>query len=143
MTREATIRNSLSIKTTSLDYRSHPTAFVEDVSGEKGPVPGAFTATIAGTNVDLTELTIPGLCRIMNLDPTNYVDVGIWDPETLLFYPFMEVRPGAYYIFRLSRNLFAEYGTDPTEGTVGPNTNQLRIKANVASCTVLVEAFEA
>ncbi len=141
MADEAEVRGSMSIRTTNLDYRSHPTAFTTDVDGELGPTPGAFTATIAGTNVDLSELTIPGLCVIRNLDPTDYVNVGIWDPELGVFYPLMEVRPGEHWVFRLSRELFTEYGTGA--GTVGPNTNQLRIKANTASCAVVVEAFEA
>ncbi len=140
MSDEATIRNSLEIQTTNLSYRSYPTSFQVDVSGEKGPAPGAFTATVAGVNVDLTELTVPGLCRVANLDATNYVNLGVWDPEIGTFYPLMEIGPGEYWVFRLSRDLFGEYGTGA--GTIGPNTNQLRIKSNTASCNVVVEAFE-
>lgn len=143
MANEATIRNSLAISTSILDYRSNPTAFTADVDGSKGPTPGDITCTIAGTDADLSELSVPGLCRIENHDATNYVTVGIWDPETGLFYPLMELRPGEYWIFRLSRLLFGEFGTDPAVGTTGPNTNRLRIKADTASCSVLVEAFEA
>ncbi len=141
MADEAEIRTSLQIKTTNLEFRSHPASFTTDVVGEVGPTPGAFAVTVAGIDVDLDELTVPGLCRIANLDATNYVDVGIWDPETGVFYPLMELRPGEYWVFRLSRNLFGEYGTGA--GTSGPNTNTLRIKANTDSCTVVVEAFES
>ena len=141
MADEATVRISLSVKTTNLDHRSYPTAFVTDVGGEKGPTPGAITVTIAGTDIDLSEITIPGLCWMQNIDATNYINIGIWDPEIGVFYPMIELRPGEYWLFRLSRDLFGEYGTG--EGTSGPNTNRLRAKADVASGTLVVKAFEA
>lgn len=146
MADEATIRSSLQIRKddgaglVQLDYRSQPTAFQADVTGVLGPTPGAFVATTAGTDVDLTELTTPGLCRISNLDATNYVTVGIWDPEGNTFYPADEVLPGESYVKRLARDIEEEYGTGA--GTTGANTNRLRIKANTAACNVLVEAFE-
>ncbi len=140
MADEAIVRNSIIINSTP-DYRSFPTSFTTDVVGDLGPTPGAFTATIAGTDVDLSEITVPGLCRIANLDSTNFVTVGIWDPELGVFFPLMEVRPNEFWVFRLSRLLFGEYGTGV--GSVGPNTNQLRVKADTASCVVDVAAFEA
>jgi len=142
MAAEATIRSSLQIKADDIEYQSRPTAYTADVTGRKGPAPGAFTATIAGTDVDFSELTTPSLCRIQNQDATNRVDVGIWDPETGVFYPVDELLPGESYVRRLSRNLAGEYGTDPPAGTTGPNTNRLRVRAFSASCVVLVEAFE-
>jgi hypothetical protein len=147
MSNEATIRSSLIILkddgsgTTLLQYAGQPTAFQADVTGTFGPTPGAFAASTAGTDVDLTELTTPGLCRIMNQDDTNYVTVGMWDPEGSTFYPMMELLPGETYVFRLSRSIEEEYSTGT--GTTGANTNRLRIKADTAACNVLVEAFEA
>lgn len=143
MANEAQIRSSLQILKDPLEYRSQPTVFNADVTGIKGPVPGAITASTAGTDVDLSELTVPGFCRLQNLDSTNLVDFGIWDPESDLFYPLGELQPGEVYVIRLSRNLSSEYGTTPSEGTVGPNTNRFRIKAYVAAVDVVVEAFEA
>jgi len=142
MANEATIRQWMTVLVGDNQWSSpRPSSFQTDVASFKGPVPGVFTVTIAGIDVDLSELTIPGLCQITNLDSTNYVNVGIWDPETGVFYPLAEVRAGETWCLRLSRNLFGEYGTGP--GTSGANTNTLRIKADTASCSVVVEAFEA
>jgi hypothetical protein len=69
----------------------------------------------------------------MNLDSTNYVEVGVLVGAT--FYPMLELLPGETYVVRLSRNL--QYG--PT-GTA--HTQDLHLRANTASVKVLVEAFE-
>ncbi len=138
MASEASIRTSLQIKSGKLEYRSQPTAFLADVSGSKGPTPGAIAATIAGVDVDLSELTVNGLCRIMNLDDTNFIEVGVWDGVS--FYPMMDLLAGESFVFRLSADLGKEFGTGT--GTTGTDVNTLRIKADTASCDVLVEAFE-
>jgi hypothetical protein len=149
MADEATIQNSLQIRKVDatsgavvLEHRSTgPTSFNVDVSGTKGPTPGAITVTTEGTDVDLSELTIPGLCEIHNQDGTNFVEVGIWDPEVSKFYPLDEVGPGEKYTRKLSRNLQEEFMTGT--GTTGADTNRLRLKADTDSCEVYVGAFEA
>lgn len=141
MADEASIRCSLQIINSPLEYGSKPTQFNADVSGIKGPSPGAVAVSTAGTDIDLSELTTPGLCRIMNLDATNYVEFGIWDPEGSKFYPLGEILAGETYVLRLSRNLQEEFGTGT--GTTGDDTNRLRFKADTAAVDVLVEAFEA
>lgn len=145
MANEAQVRSSLQItkksgNRTQLEYRSQPTVFNADVTGTKGPVPGAMTATVLGTNVDFGELTTPALCRISNLDVNNFVTIGIWDPENSKFFPIDEILPGESYVRRLSRDLQEEFQTGT--GTTGEDTNRLRIKADTASVNVLVEAFE-
>lgn len=141
MADEAVVVNSLRIRSGYLNYQSQPTSFRADVEGSKGPVPGAITVTIAGTDVDLSELTQPALCRIQNLDDTNFVEVGIREPGTSTFYPVLEILPGESYVMRLTRNLHEEYVGTGT-GTSAA-TNFFHIKANTAPCNVLVEAFEA
>lgn len=138
MTNEANIQTSLRVQVGNLKYHSQPTQFNADMSAAKGPTPGSFLAALEGTDVDLSELTTPGLCRIMNLDTTNYVEVGIFDGVS--FYPLMELLPGESFVIRLARNLNEEYGTGT--GTTGDAVNTLRIKARTATCQVLVEAFE-
>lgn len=140
MADEAIVRSSLQIKAGNVNYQSQPTAFKADVTGRKGPVPGAIAVSTDGTDVDFGELTTPGLCRIQNLDPTNFVEYGIWEPATSTLYPLGELLPGETYILRLSRNLQEEYLGTGT-GTSAP-TNRLRFKANTAACNVVVEAFE-
>lgn len=141
MADEAQVRSSLQIKKGAIDYSSKPTVFNADVTGTDGPTPGAITATVEGTDVDLSQLTTPALCRIQNLDATNFVTVGVWDPENNTFFPVDEILAGETYVRRLSRDLQEEFQTGT--GTIGADTNRLRIKADTASVNVLVEAFEA
>lgn len=145
MAGEAQIRSSLQIlkKTgaiTQINYQSRPTSFKANVAGTKGPSPGAVTVTVAGTDIDFSELTDPGLCHLHNQDAVNFVEYGVWDPEGNTFYPLGELLPGEAFPLRLSRNLQQEFGTGT--GTSGADTNRLRLKADTASVSVLVEAFE-
>ena len=149
MADEAQIQTSLQIRKTSpdtnvkqIDYRSQPTSFKADVDLIQGPTPGSFLVSTAGTDVDLSALTTPGLARFQNQDDTNYVQVGMWDPEGARFYPMLELLPGESYIVRLSRDIEEEFGTgDPGTASAGPSTNRLRFKAIVADCQCNVEAF--
>lgn len=134
MSDEAQIRSSLQINKGNLRYSSQPTAFRADVSGTNGPTPGAIAVATTGTNVSFAALTTPGLCRLMNLDSTNYVTWGIYDGA--FFFPLGEILPGESYVIRLSRILGSE---SPGTGT----GNSLRMVANTAACNVAVEAFEA
>lgn len=124
MANEATINSHVQINdSANLQYALGERQFTADITGKFGPAPGAFAASTAGVDVDLSEFTTAGYCRIKNLDGTNFVEVGIYSGGT--FYPLMELLPGQFYVIRLSRNI----------GT-------LRVRANTASCNVIVEAFE-
>lgn len=141
MANEITIRNSLQIQNGNLDYRSRPTSFRANMSGLDGPVPGAVSCAVApGTNIDLSELTTPGMCWVQNLDADNYVTIGMFDPESDIFYPTLELLPGEFSVFRLSRDIQEELGTGT--GTVGPGTNRLRCIADTAACNVIFHVFE-
>lgn len=142
MADEATIRCSLHVVKGSLVYQSNPTGFRADVNGAKGPTPGAIAVPLTGVAVSFSELTTPGLCRLMNLEAAggNYFEFGIRDPGLNVFYPLGEVLPGESYVLRLTRNLLEEYSGTGT-GTTTPG-NQFWLKANGAALTALVEAFE-
>jgi hypothetical protein len=141
MANEANIKASMRVLKGSLDYRSNPTQYLATQTGVGGPTPGTILCAVApGTDVDLSELTTPGLAVIQNLNATNYVTVGVYDPQSNLFYPMLELLPGEVQVIRLSRNIQEEYATGT--GTVGPGTNTLRIIANSAACLVKVDAFE-
>jgi hypothetical protein len=142
MSNEAQIRTSLRIRLGKLNYQSQPTVFLADVSTAKGPSPGAISVTVGGVDVDLSQLAQPGLCRLMNLDSTNFVTVGVKDPETDKFYPLLELLPGESYVVRLSRDVNQEYSSTGT-GTTDPGTNALCIRSDADDCNVLVEAFDA
>lgn len=145
MSDEASVRGGLQIRKiinniTVIDY-SRNIGFKATVVGSKGPVPGAVTISTDGTDIDFSQLVTPGLATIKNMDSTNYVEYGIWEPATSLFYPIGEILPGEEYPIRFSRNLQEEYIGTGT-GTSAP-TNRLRFKANNAACVVMIGAFEA
>lgn len=146
MANEATIHTSLRIRKTDsdgnpqLEYQSAPQVFRADVSGTIGTTPGAIWVTTAGVSVDLTALTVCGLCWIGNLGDTYRFDVGVWDPDNSKFFPLFEVPPHEFYTFRLSQNLTQEYGTGT--GTTGAASNALRLKAVTGGTWARVDAFE-
>ena len=147
MANEARVTVGLQIRKTSsdgitvMDVRKSA-SFQVDVSGTKGPSPGAITALITGTIVDLSQLTIPGLVWITSLDDDegNYVEYGIYDPQTDVFYPVGEVSPGESWPWKFSRNLLEEYAGTGTGTTAA--TNKFMVKAFNASAIVSVEANE-
>lgn len=141
MANEATVTSSLQITKGNLKYASTPKDFRATVTGSKGPTPGAITVALAGTKVSLAQLTTPGLCRIANIDSTNYLIYGIFDGVE--FYPLGEVLPGEFYVIRLSRYLGRSIGTGvPGTGTYDVGTYSLMLKATVAPLVAVVEAFE-
>lgn len=145
MANEARIASGLNIRIVDgniilLDYRSSPSTFLADVSVPMGPTPGAFTVDTFGVDVDLSQLTTPGLAWFHNMDADNYVEYGIYDPADDSFDPFGELLPGECFPIRLSRN-FAEQYEGTGTGTSAA-TKRLRFKANTASCRVRVDAFE-
>lgn len=145
MANEVTVVLSLNIRKDALQENPQPTSYQFDMSGTVGPTPGVVTVPTTGAAVDLAELTTPGPCWLVNLDPTNYVEYGIRDPGANIFYPLGELQPwdsagGKPQYVYLSRNLLEEY-TGTGTGTTPPG-NQLWLKANKASCKVVVKAFD-
>jgi hypothetical protein len=150
MSNEAQIQISMNIDkqddTGVLHYRAYPTQFAADVDGNCGPTPGAIQVSKYGTDVDLSQLTTPGLCRLTNQDADFWVEYGINEPDTTKFYPLGELLPGEFFIIRLSRQLGSEYLTTGTgTGVSGSSDNKLRFRAEgdaTRTCSVLIEAFE-
>ncbi len=141
MSNEIRVRVSLSVRNGETDYQSRPTSFTADQAGEGGPTPGQITATVSGTLVSFSELTLAGVCRIQNLDSVNFVTYGIWDATLAQFFPLGEALPGETWPIRLSRYLGQELvGTGTSDSA---DSSGLYFKADYASCKVLVEAFEA
>lgn len=142
MSDEFRLQVSLQARSGNLDYRSSPTSFSADLEATeaKGPTPGAIRVPAGGVAVSFSELTTPGFVILQNLDDTNYVEYGIRDPGTGVFYPLGELMSGEINLLRLSRNLLEEY-TNTGTGTTSPG-NQFWLKASVDPCTVVVSAFE-
>jgi len=141
MANEATVTSSLQIRKGSLEFASRPGAFKADVSGTKGPTPGAVGVTASGTDVSLAQLTTPGLCFIQNLSDTYWMEVGPYATSTSEFYPLLELGPGEFVVVRLSRFLGTEMGTVPGTGTSGVGVT-LRLTGVGGAVDVVVAAFE-
>lgn len=79
---------------------------------------------IVGTTheaISLGDVATPGWCWFENLDPTNYVEIGVVVSST--FYPVIKLKPGEFQPCRL--------------GTTAPYA-----KANTASVKLDYEIFE-
>ena len=126
MSNEFTITSGIKLNNPPLVYSSLPTSFQADQTNRKGPTPGAITipTTAGGTAINLSAIATPGICRVMNLDSTNFVSLGTYVGGT--FTPFMECLPGESYVLRLSRTV----------------ASSLRALADTGSVVLLVECFD-
>lgn len=137
MVREITGSVSLTVNKGNLKYSSTNQYFMDLDGTEGGPSPGGIIATVEGVNVDLSQLTDPGVCLIINYDATNFVEWGTWDDGE--FIPLCEIGPGEVQLVKIARNLGNSYGT----GTGVTDTGAvMRVKADTAACNVFVGAFE-
>lgn len=122
-----------------VNYRHGGGSFTFDFGGSGGPFVGSFLVSVSGTDVNLSQVTTPGMARFVNQDPTNYVVWGPYDPDTDAFYPVGELLAGEEYCLRLHRFLNQERtGT----GTLPGYNASLRFMANTASCWVTVDVFD-
>ena len=143
MADEITVRSSLTIRYSNQYYQSQPGQFTADATGVRGPSPGVVSASLTGTDVSFAALAVPTWCVFTNLDSTNYVDVGAYEPSTGVFYPLLELGPGEQYVVKLSRNLGEQWSGSVTGTGTDATDNTIRVRANTAACDVKVEAFEA
>lgn len=140
---DVSYRASLDVRKGNLRYRHPKSSFQADMDGSLGPTPGALIISVDGTDIDLGELAVPGFVVFDNFDDDNFYTVGLWDPDTSLFYPMIEVGPGEFYPFKLSRFLFDQYGTGGLgTGTAGASNQILRAYADTADINGFVGAFE-
>ena len=152
MSDEIQVRASLQIRAGQLIFQSNPTGFNADMATAvpNGPTPGSLSVPLAGINVDLSQLTTPGMCFLYNVGTgdtdtddlgNSFVEYGMFDPTTAVheFIPLGEILPGEGYVLRLSRFLGHEMGTTAGTGTTGQNS-VLRLKAvgAVQHCQVFV-----
>lgn len=148
MAGEARVVSSLSIRKASgsivlIDYQSRPGAFTADVDGTKGPSPGSILISVNGTNIDLSQLGTPGLCRFHNQSASYSVRVGRWDDQVNRFYPFILLKPGESYVVRLDPSVEEEFTGTGTAIAVSAPATYLRAIALTQDVPLLVEAFDA
>lgn len=148
MADEATITSGLRIlkrdanNVIILDYPNKTgQTFSVDVTGTKGPTPGALTIPTGGKVVSLEELVTPGLYRFTNMDSASVIEYGIYLPDFDLFVPWGEMLPGETYVGRFSRNLLEDY---PGTGTgTDAAHNRVFMKSYPSDAVCNIEAFEA
>lgn len=145
MAREFNVQASLTVNSGKVKFRNKSSSFSADQGDiapsaptPMGPSPGAVNVSASGTDIDLSQFDTPGFCFIENQHPTVSFEYGVYDPETLVFYPFGELKPGEGVPFRFSRNFGQEYsGTGTTAAT-----NRLRCKGIDGASIAGVFAFE-
>lgn len=151
MANESRITIAFQIRKTSGNVvtleHTYTASYAVDVSGAKGPVPGAINVPVDGVAISLAELSNPGWCWLHNLHPSHNIHIGIRDPDSGLFYPLLMLKPGMRYLIYLSQELGEEYQGTGT-GT-GVPANQLWAKAlspdakTSVTATLAIHAFEA
>lgn len=148
MANEARVQSGVQIRDTQTGfyYPLGDVAFSLDVSNPRGPTPGLLNVSTTVQAVDLSQLTLPGLCKITNLDQTVTLEVGLKIGSA--FYPFMDVQPTKHYVFYLARYFgYDEHLPGTGTGTVdagGDSQLAVRMRGPAgAYSSVLVEAFEA
>lgn len=137
MANEIRVTSSIQVNNANLKYASKNTSFLADQATAKGMSPGLIDATTAGTVVSFSGLTTPGLCEIINLDPTNYVQYGLSDGS--YFYPLGEVLPNESYTIRLYRSLGRR---EAIPGTGSSSPLSFMVRADTAACNVIVNGFD-
>jgi hypothetical protein len=148
MSNEASIQVGLRISKNDangvLTYASiGPNGFTANVTGTKGPVPGAITASIYGTDVDFSQLTVPSWCEVYCMGPRYGFDLGIFDPNPGRFYPMMTLYPGEKTVFRIS-DLLGEYpgGSGSGTGTIDSDAVRIRARGRGGAALAYIGAFE-
>lgn len=141
MTEEVKLHISLQVEGTNVKFRSYPTAFTDDLTNDvKGPVTGAFTASTAYTDVDLSNLTNdPGWARLENQSDTYTVIFGIRHGAE--FYPITELPPNGFEVLKLSRFLNEVFDTGTGTATIASDV-VFAVKAIGTNAAVKVEILE-
>lgn len=129
MANEFTITSKLKLVNSNLNFNPASSTFQPDQTTANVSLQ-TISATTTGVTVSLATLTTPGIIQIQNVDTTNYVSIGLYISST--FYPLAELLPGETWIFRLARDIL----------TANAGAAVLRLKANTATCSVLLQAFD-
>lgn len=92
----------------------------------------------SGTDVDVSLLSSPGWCRVYNADDTQWVQLGIYEPDTDTFYPLMRFGPGQGTVIPLDPYV----GQEVTGSTVQPGYNStIRLRSQTSEVLFVMEAL--
>jgi hypothetical protein len=118
---------TVNVSNGNLVDRINETAQIDQTTA-RGGLPGFLIVGTTEESISLADLVSPGVVFIKNLDPTNYVQYGIAAYElvgtSLTFFPLGKLKAGEWCWFRL----------EPTA--------TLYLKANIASCPVVVRVYD-
>lgn len=148
MANEISVTVSLQITKGGLVTPVYAASFTDDMNGTaRGGTPGLVRATTNGVDVSLTGLTALGYAWVVNLDQTNYVRLGLWDPDASRFRPVLRLKPATGGVPRPQLLCFdpdveEEFISTGTGTGAGTDTNRIRLKANQAACDVQFFGFE-
>lgn len=143
MANEVTILNQLKVVIGNLNYQPPSPVQNDTLLVVKGPSPGAITATTEGVVVSFSELSMPGWCRIQNIDSFSYVEYGLYDSANSLFIPLFELPPGISNVVKFSRDFKYYFGGDQTGTGTGPSTYEFMVRSRDLDAVVLVECFDS
>lgn len=141
MANEFTMRHVASLRNANNNYQTPPnkSGYQFNQENEGGPIVGEITIATTGTDIDLSELGVPGYWEGWNLDPTNAVELCIHDGSVA--HPFAELPPGG----GLQRGLFPRTLGDergvPGTGTTTKVNSLMGIAYN-SSCKIVLFIFE-
>lgn len=150
MSSEASVRISLQIRAGNLIYRSPGNnGYSANVPAPyssapvAGPTPGAVLIQLNHTEPSLAQLKTPGLCYLQNLDSVNTVEVGVLNTLLNAFIPVFELLPTECTVVRLSRMLGQDLQPGTGTGSIAGHVNKLSLKASIAACWCIIDAFNA
>ncbi len=122
MADEITVLCKLKVKNGTLDLNYTSGSVQFDQAAARGGNPGTVNIGTSDEALALGDITTPGWCYMINLDATNYVDIGPEDTGAIV--PFLRLEPGEPALMRLSPSV------------------TVRGQANTAACNVYVAVLE-
>lgn len=119
MANEIQLDTRMQVSNGSLKFTFAPGTVNIDQSVDGGPTPGYQTIGTSEESEALSELATEGMCILVNLDDTNYVE---WGFSTGVYGG--RLKPGEHAVLRLN------------------TSTTLYLRANTAACRVQIMAFE-
>lgn len=104
MASEIQVTTNFKVSNGSLKFTWSPGTQSITQTNARGGQPGTITvATDVATLIDTGDLTSPGVALFVNLDSSNFVQIGLDDDgnPTAGFLPFMKLKPGEGFVLRL------------------------------------------
>lgn len=146
MANEASVRINLRVLKRSggeeLINDRYSVGYRVDVDGTAGPTPGSVAVPEVGVNVDLSELTTPGLCYLHNQGEFLLL-WGVMDPESARFYPLGKIQPGHGVFLGQLYDFIGDFEIEATGTGSFVSPFYLHLKAVGGAGRAMVGVYEA